>query len=74
MANVSKNFSTSGANHRAPGRSPEMVNVGRVGGKSSMVVPGQGGISPAPGTNRNMGGDRSAQHHAAPMDRIGKGP
>lgn len=68
-----KNISKSLRGQRSGGRSAETVSVAEPSGRPSMTAPGEGGVEEAPGTNRNQGGDRSAQHYVAPQRRFGGG-
>jgi hypothetical protein len=72
MKPVSRNISQSLAGQNPKARGPEspMVSATRKG-KASMVLPGEGGIEPAPGHMNGDCADRSAAHHADQMKRFG---
>ena len=71
MKKPSVNVSKSLAGQRTGGRSAESISVtGQVAGPT-MTVPGEGKVQEAPGTNRNLGGERSAQKYTEPMTRWG---
>jgi len=73
MKPVSKNVSKSLAGQRSKGRGAEEVSVQGLTSGVSMTVPGEGKVQESPGTNRNQGGERSAQHYVEPMKRFGGG-
>jgi hypothetical protein len=71
MKAPSKNISKSLAGQRSKGRGEEEIAVSGQSAGQSMTVPGDGKVSEAPGTNRNQGGERSAQKYVEPMARYG---
>jgi len=73
MKAPSRNVSKSLAGQRTGGRGPESVETSMQKSGLSMEVPGEGKVQEAPGTNRNQGGDRSAQHYTGPMKKYGGG-
>jgi hypothetical protein len=73
MKPPSKNISKSLSGQRSKGRGAEEVSVSGMTSGVSMTVPGNGKVEAAPGTNRNQGGERSAQHYVEPMKRFGGG-
>jgi hypothetical protein len=73
MKPPSKNVSKSLSGQRSKGRGAEEVAVSGMTAGVSMTVPGEGKVQEAPGTNRNQGGERSAQHYVGPQRRFGGG-
>lgn len=71
MKTPSKNVSKSLSGQNSMGRGDESVAVSEMQRGVSMTVPGEGKVQEAPGTNRNQGGERSAQKYADPMKRFG---
>ena len=70
MKAPSKNISKSLASQRAMGRGEEQIEVsGMATGGPSMVVPGDGRVSEAPGREH----ERSARKYTDPMRRYGGG-
>lgn len=73
MKRPSRDISASLAGQKTGGRSPETVETSMQKPGLSMEVPGTGKVAAAPGTNRNQGGERSAQHYVGPQSKFGGG-
>lgn len=67
MKSPSRNVTRSLAGQRPGGRGEESISVSEMGGKPSMVVPGEGGTESAPGGEH----ERSAAKYVAPQRRFG---